>query len=109
MIYKIFDWIKANWFLTVLGLVGFIFFIPSAQDVMAVFFITIILEQLSLLLYKNIIVYVMNDSTLKPLFTGADGILQNNESLGFSIFQAGALISAHFIVGAAALGVYFAV
>lgn len=107
---KIYDWIKANWFLTILGAVGFIFILPSSAvtKIVATVFMTYILEQVAIMLYKNIIVFVMNDNKLKKLFTGDDGIFSKNETLGMTIFQTGALISTHLIVGLAALGIFFA-
>lgn len=109
MITKIIDYLKANWYLTVLGTIGFIYFIPSASDVLATVFITIVLESLSLLLYKNIIVFVTNDSQLKKLFAGDDGILSKNETMGLSIFQGAALLSSHLLVSIVTLAVYFAI
>lgn len=109
MIEKIYDWLRANWYLTLLGTIGFIFFIPSATDVIATVFIAIVLESLSLLLFKNIIVFVMNDSQLKTLFSGDDGIFSKNETMGLSIFQGFALFSSHVLVSVVTLAVYFAV
>lgn len=107
---KIYNWIKANWFLTTLGVIGFMFFLTSKnkENLLSTVFMTYILEQLAIMLYKNIIVFVMNDNKLKKLFTGDDGIFSKNETLGMTIFQTGALISAHLIVGLAALGIFFA-
>ena len=109
MIEKIYDWLKANWYLTLLGTIGFIYFIPSSKDVLSTVFIAIVLESLSLLLFKNIINYVMKDSQLKTLFSGDDGILSKNETMGLSIFQGFALFSAHVLVSIVTLAVYFAV
>lgn len=111
MINKIFDWIKANWFLTLIGTIGIIFFIPPStfSDLVQVIFLTVLLEQLSLILYKNTIVFVMNDEKLKPFFAGKDGILEGQETLGLTIFQTGGLVSARILVATVALGVYFAV
>lgn len=109
MIEKVINWLKANWLLTVLGAIGFVFIFPSSSiaTLVATVFMTYVLEQVAMMLYKNIIVFVMNDNFLKNLFTGEDGIFSRNETLGMTIFQTGALVSAHLIVGLSALGIFF--
>lgn len=111
MFEKLINWVKANWFLTTLGVIGFTFFLSpkNKEDLLATVFIIYVLEQVARMIYKETIIYVMHDNKLKPLFTGADGILSKNETLGLTIFQTGALFSARMIVGLIALGIYFSV
>lgn len=102
---KIMNAIISNWKLLLITILS-IFFIDYPNKLFQTLLIIAGFELFALQIYEYIIRFVTSNKFLKSKFDGGDSRFTVMETVGFSTFQAAALLSSHLMVAIVGYSIY---
>lgn len=107
MIDKIKHFLNIHWKVVVVSILSY-FIVDEPAIILESLLIIGAFELFALEVYEYIIRFTANNKFLIDLFNGDDTKFSIMETVGFSTFQAAALLSAHLLVGICVYTVYMA-